>query len=98
MKLSSEWLRHQADGWEADSEEYTATVYRTCADLLDATTPRPWPPPAGVERCLGWDKRQEKWRVCIFEYRNWVFEDTSGFAQGWCSLWLPIPADPKEDQ
>lgn len=95
MRTRSEVLRQLADSWQCSGDDYTAQVHRDLADLLEAAEPRPWPPPAGVTRCLGWDKEREKWRVCIHEYGSWVFEDDNGFAKRWCAVWLSMPPEPE---
>jgi len=95
MKLNSGLLRRHAAELESKGNDYMAEVHLTLADLLDATTPRPWPPPEGVTRCLGWDKDDERWRVCIHEYGGWVFEDGLGPVRHWCQVWMPMPSEPE---
>jgi len=65
------------------------------ADLLDATTPRPWPPPAGVTRCLGWDKYDKEWCVLAIEDGEWIFDLTPEPAWKSCPVWLPMPPEPE---
>lgn len=99
MRTRSELLADLRDMGE--DETLTAIDRATAAqaaDLLDATTPRPWPPPKEVSRCLGWDTSWSKWRACVHEYGEWVFEDGCGKAGRWCSLWQPMPPDPEVEK
>lgn len=79
----------------ADALDRVAALERELAEARKPTTPRPWPPPEGVSRCLGWDKDNERWRVCIHEYGGWVFEDGLGPVRHWCPVWQPMPPEPE---
>lgn len=71
---------------------------RQAANAIESTEPRPWPPPAGVERCLGWDAIDERWRACVLEHGDWRFEAMVTSLRHCVTLWLPMPADPQEAQ
>ncbi len=68
------------------------------ADLLDATTPRPWPPPEGVWRCLGWDRKYKKWRVVTLDMYVWKFEGSWADVYDYCTFWQPTPPEPEESK
>ena len=89
-------LRSLSEGLTEAKVVGHVALLNEAADLLDATTPRPWPPPEGVTRCLGWDKDNECWRVCIVEYGDWVFETDLGLVRHWCPVWLPMPPEPED--
>lgn len=104
MKTRSEVLRQLADSWQCNCDDYTAEVHRDLADLLDATTPRPWPPPEGVERCLAWRDKQDGWFV-IYRETHPVTEELQWWADGVIAVnrrppkfWLPMPPDPEESK
>jgi hypothetical protein len=94
MKLSRA-LRSLSEGLTEAKVVGHVALLNEAADLLDATTPRPWPPPDGVTRCLGWDRDNERWRVCIHEYGGWIFEDGLGLVRNWCPVWKPMPPAPE---
>ncbi len=61
------------------------------ADLIDATTPRPWPPPEGVTRCLMWIGRDGWFTDCVEPWLRLPEEVQPDF-------WLPMPPDPEESK
>lgn len=65
---------------------------REAADLLDATTPRPWPPPEGVEECFAW-RKQRGW----FAVKNAAAHRLlpPEFQPEW---WMPMPPEPEVDR
>ena len=66
-------------------------VLNEAADLLDATEPRPWPPPAGVEKCLMWIGRDGWFTDCVEPWLRLPEEVQPDF-------WLPVPPDPEVDR
>lgn len=97
MKLSEKlWgVAQYLLAMELTYEYNVVTAAAAVVEHAESTTPRPWPPPAGVTRCLGWDKDNERWRVCIHEYGGWVFEDGFGPVRHWCPVWQPMPPEPE---
>ena len=67
------------------------------ADLLDATTPRPWPPPDGVRKCLAWRKGSGWIVVWLSNLHGWR-SGTKFLNQNLPQFWLPIPPDPEESK
>jgi hypothetical protein len=65
------------------------------ADLLDATTPRPWPPPEGVTRCLGWDAEYRTWQVVVLDGAVWCFIGSCVEVRDFCPVWQPMPPEPE---
>jgi hypothetical protein len=95
MKLSDELANAVRDTLSGLALVDRKTLLKVLA-VLEAAEPRPWPPPEGVTRCLGWDKDNERWRVCIHEYGGWVFEDGLGPVRHWCPVWQPMPPEPED--
>lgn len=62
------------------------------ADLLDATTPRPWPPPEGVKECFAWRKRRGWFAVKNAAAHRLLPPE---FQPEW---WMPMPPEPEVDR
>lgn len=90
MRLS-EKLRKHAAGELALGYSAELVLLTEAADLLDATTPRPWPPPAGVERCLMWIGRDGWFTDCVEPWLRLPEEVQPDF-------WLPMPPEPEVDR
>ena len=88
MKTRSEVLRQLADSWQCSGDDYTAQVHRDLADLLDATTPRSWPPPPHVTSCLAW-RPGRGWFAA--ERKPWMVVPQTHQPQ----FWLPMPPAPE---
>ena len=101
MKTRSEVLRQLADSWQCSGDDYTAQVHRDLADLLDATTPRPWPPLEGVSRCLAWRCKEEEWVVAeqgksaLDGSLFWWSMQVGGLHRNQPLFWLPMPPEPE---
>ena len=87
MKISSA-LRGCAKGLSDIGVIGHTKLLLEAADLLDATTPRPWPPPDGVERCLMWIGRDGWFTDCVEPWLRLPEEVQPDF-------WLPMPPEPE---
>jgi hypothetical protein len=101
MSSKVDKLRREAQALYDGMNLYGASVFRDFADLLDATTPQPWPPQEGVERCLAWRCKEEEWVVAkqgksardgsLF----WWSMQVGGLHRNPPKFWKPMPPEPE---
>ena len=97
MKLSRA-LRSLSEGLTEAKVVGHVELLTEAADLLDATTPRPWPPPEGVTRCLAW-RNGDGWGIVeadISEIEDWYSHYFKGINRRPPQFWLPMPPEPEK--
>jgi hypothetical protein len=104
MSKAAEYFRMLAgiysdqDRWDSAINPDVIAWCRQAATAIEATTPRPWPPPPEVERCLIWRSRGEGWLVAEWmPVSRWWSLDPKH-----CELdinppqfWQPMPPEPE---
>jgi hypothetical protein len=97
----SERLRKYADGELQLGYGAELAMLTEAADLLDATTPRPWPPTEGVKKCLAWRTEAEGWVVAeqgtsaLDGSLFWWSEQIDRLSRNPPKFWKPMPPDPE---
>jgi len=100
MKLSRA-LRSLSEGLTEAKVVGHVELLTEAADLLDATTPRPWPPPDGVRKCLAWRNKDEGWFTIAIEPElltdEYIWRGCGVIAVNRFppKFWLPMPPAPE---
>jgi hypothetical protein len=88
------------DGWDDDHPLNTGEREPE-SYFSDATTPRPWPPPDGVRKCLAWRNKDEGWFTIAIEPElltdEYIWRGCGVIAVNRFppKFWLPMPPAPE---